>query len=122
MECIGIKLDTKICRCNNGEDGIIGNLAASITPGQEVDEMLIAIVPRKQPRQMISMPPPTVEKEENVLVASFVKSARVKSKCVACIATIWRLPGWKAVAAASEFVPDLTVSRVEYRGLLLCFD
>ena len=32
------------------------------------------------------------------------------------------LPGWKVLAAASEFAPDLTVNEAEYRGLLLCFD
>ena len=83
----------KIRRCEKGEDEIIGTLAASITPRQELDEMLIAIAPRKQPRQTISMPPPTVEEEEYLWLAIFDGSARVKRKCGACSAIVWRLPG-----------------------------
>ena len=37
----------EIRRCEKSEDEILGTLAASITPWQEVDEMLIAIAPRK---------------------------------------------------------------------------
>ena len=84
--------------------------------------MLIAIAPRKQIRQTISKPPPTVEEEEDLWVASFDGSARVKYKCGARSEFVWKLPGWKVVAAASEVVPDLTVNEAEYRGLLLCFD
>ena len=61
----------EIRRRDKGDDEILGTLAASITPRQEVNEMLIAIAPKKQPRQTISMPPPTVEEEENLWVASF---------------------------------------------------
>ena len=84
--------------------------------------MLIAIAPRKQPRQTISMPPPTVEVGENLLVASFDGSARVKKKGGAYSEIVWKLPEWTIVAAASEFAKDLTVSEAEYRGLLLSFD
>ena len=112
----------EIRRCEKGEDDILDTLAASITHRQEVDEMLIAVAPKKQPRQTISMPPLTGEEEENLWVASFDGSARVKRKCGACSAIIWRLPGWKVVAAASNFVPDITVDEAEYGGLLLCFD
>ena len=59
----------EIRRSKKGEDEILGALAASITPREEVDEMLTAIAPRKQPRQTISMPPPTVGADENLLVA-----------------------------------------------------
>ena len=45
---------------------------------EEVDDVLIAIAPRKQPRQTISMPPLTVGVNENLLVTSFDGSARVK--------------------------------------------
>ena len=68
----------KICRIEKGEDEILGAMAASITPRQEVDEILIADAPRKQPRQTISMPPPTVEAGIGVWVASLDGSARVK--------------------------------------------
>ena len=57
------------------------------------------------------MPPSTVEEEVNLWVASFDESARVKKKCGACSAIVWRLPGLKVVAAASELVPDLTVNK-----------
>jgi ribonuclease HI/transposase InsO family protein len=100
----------------------LGTLAASITPREEVDEILVAIAPKKQPRQTILMPPPTVETGEELLVVSFDGSARVKRSAGAYGAIVWKLPGWSIVAAASEFAPDLTVNEAEYRGLLLCFD
>ena len=112
----------EIRRSEKGEDEILGMLAASITPREEVDEVLIAIAPRKQPRQTISMPPPTVEVGENLLVASFDGSARVKKKGGAYSAIVWKLLEWTIVAAASEFAKDLTVNEAEYRGLLLSFD
>ena len=57
-------LDTK--KCKKGEDEILGTLAARITPRKEVDEMLIAVAPRKQPKHTISIPPPTVEEGESI--------------------------------------------------------
>ena len=39
----------EIMKCEKGEVEILGTLAASITTREEVDEMLIAIVPQKQP-------------------------------------------------------------------------
>ena len=70
----------EINRCYKGEGEILGKLAASITPRKEVDEMLNAIAPRKQPRQVISMPPPTVSPDESLLVVSFDGAARIKKK------------------------------------------
>ena len=112
----------EIRRCEKGEEEILGVLAASVTPRAELDEALIAIAPRKKPRHTISMPPPTVEIGESLLVASFDGSARVKRKGGAYSAIIWKLPEWTVVAAASEFATDLTVNEAEYRGLLLSFD
>ena len=80
----------EIRRFEKGEDEILGMLAASITPREEVDEVLIAIAPRKQPRQTISMSPPTVGVNENMLVASFDGSARVKRKGGAYSASTWK--------------------------------
>ena len=57
-----------------------GTLAASITPRKEVDEILIAIAPQKQPKHTISMPPPTLENSESLWVVSFDRSARTKQK------------------------------------------
>ena len=65
----------EIKKCEMGEDEILGTLAASITPREEVDEMLIAIAPRKQPKHTLSIPPPTVEEGESLLVVSFDGSA-----------------------------------------------
>ena len=73
-------LTLEIIRCNKGEDEILGTLAASIISRKDVDEMLTAIVPRKQPRQTISMPSPTVTNSEVLLVVSFDGSTRVKNK------------------------------------------
>ena len=81
--------------------------------------MLIAIAPRKQPRQTISMPPPTVKPDEALLVVSFDGSARIKKKGGAYSAVIWKLPGWTILEAASRFDTELTVNEAEYHGLLL---
>ena len=66
----------KIKKYEKGEDEILGTLAASITPREEVEDMLIAISPRKQPKHTISMQPPTVEEGESLWVVSFDGSAR----------------------------------------------
>ena len=61
----------KVRRCEKGEEEILGTLAARFISRSEVDEMLIAIAPKRQPRLTISMPPPTVEECESLLVVSF---------------------------------------------------
>ena len=53
-------------------------MAAGITPHEEVDEVLITIASEQQPRQSTSVPPPTVEDDERLLMVSFEGSARVK--------------------------------------------
>ena len=68
----------EIRRFEKGKDEILSTLAASTTPREEVDELLIEIAPRKHPRQKISMPSPTVGVNEKLLVSSFDGSARVK--------------------------------------------
>ena len=68
------------------------------------------------------MPPPTVEKDESLLVVRFDGSARVKRIVEAFSAIVWKLPEWVIVAAASEYAINLTVNEAEYRGLLLGFD
>ena len=40
-------------RSEKDKDEILGALAASVTPREKVDEVLIAIAPRKQPIQTI---------------------------------------------------------------------
>uniref|UniRef100_A0AAV1V6Q6 Reverse transcriptase/retrotransposon-derived protein RNase H-like domain-containing protein n=1 Tax=Peronospora matthiolae TaxID=2874970 RepID=A0AAV1V6Q6_9STRA len=102
-----------------GEEEILGMLAASITPRGEVEEMLIAISPRKDCRLKISTPPPTVEADEELLVASSNGSARIKKKGGSYSAVIWRLPEWTIVAAESRYALDITVNEAEYHGLLL---
>ena len=79
-------------KCEKGEYEILGTLASSITPREEVDEMLIAIAPQKQPNLTISMPPPTVENGESLWVVSFNILARTKRKGGAYSAILWRLP------------------------------
>ena len=68
----------EVKRCEKGEEEILGMLATSITPREEVEEMLIAISPRKDCRLKISMPPPTVEVDEKLLVVSFDGAARLR--------------------------------------------
>ena len=67
-------------RCEKEEDKILRTLAASITSRSEVDEMVIDIAPKRQPRLNISMPPPTVEEGEKLLMICFDGSAWVKWK------------------------------------------
>ena len=112
----------EVKRCEKGEEEILGMLAASITPREEVEEMLIAISPRKDCRLKVSMPPPTVEADEELLVASFDGSARIKKKGGSYSAVVWKLPEWTIVAAESRYAHDLTVNEAEYNGLLLCFE
>ena len=83
---------------------------------------MIAIAPRKQPKHTISMPPPTVEEGERLLVVSFDGSTRTKRKGGAYSAIVWKLPEWKIVNFAAEYATGLTVNEAKYRGLLLGFD
>uniref|UniRef100_A0AAV1UR94 Reverse transcriptase n=1 Tax=Peronospora matthiolae TaxID=2874970 RepID=A0AAV1UR94_9STRA len=106
----------EVKECERGEEEILGMLAASITPRGEVEEMLIAISPRKDCRLKISMPPPTVETDEELLVASFDGSARIKKKGGSFSAVIWKLPEWTIVAAESRYVHDLTVNEAEFQS------
>ncbi|KAE9065276.1 hypothetical protein PF010_g28272 [Phytophthora fragariae] len=112
----------EIVKCTKGEDEILGVVAASITPREEVDAILTSIAPRKQPRQAIAMLPPTVELDEKLLVVSFDGSARVKRSGGAFSAVVWSLPEWTVISAASKYKTDLTVNEAEYHELLLCFD
>ncbi|POM76566.1 LOW QUALITY PROTEIN: Reverse transcriptase [Phytophthora palmivora] len=109
----------KIVKCTKGEDEILGVIAASITPRKEVDSILVSIAPRKQLRQVISMPPPTVEPGERLLLD---ESARVKRSGGAYSGIVWNLPEWTVISAASKYQLDLTVNEAEYHGLLLCLD
>ncbi|GMF19246.1 unnamed protein product [Phytophthora fragariaefolia] len=112
----------EIVKCTKGENEILGVIAASITPREDVDSVLTSIAPRKQPRQVISMPPTTVESDEELLVVSFEGSARVKRGGGAFSVIVWSLPGWTVISGASEYKATLTVNEAEYHGLLLCFD
>ncbi|OWZ07780.1 reverse transcriptase [Phytophthora megakarya] len=112
----------EVTKCVKGEDEILGTIAASITPRADVDEALVAIAPKKQPRKMITMPSPTIEPEENLWVVSFDGSTRVKRSGDAYSAVVWKLPEWTVVEAMSEYMPDLTVNEAEYRGLIFGFD
>ena len=112
----------EIKKREKGEDEILGPLAAIITPCEAIDEMLIAVAPQKQPKRTISIPPPTVEESQSILVVSFDGSARTKRKVGAYSAIIWKLPEWKIVTVAVEYAKDLTVNEAEYHGLLLGFD
>ncbi|POM71786.1 Reverse transcriptase [Phytophthora palmivora] len=104
----------EIVKCTKGEDEILAVIAASITVRKEVDSILVSIAPRKQPRQVITMPPPTVEPSERLLVVRFDGSA-----CVKRSGTAYK---WTVISAASKYNLDLTMNEAEYHGLLLCLD
>ena len=100
-----------------------GDVGREYYTTEEVDEILTAISPKTKPRQKtLVCHPPTVGESEKLWVVSFDGSARVKRKSGAYSAVIWELPGWKIVAAASEYTSDLTVNEAEYRGLILGLD
>ncbi|ETO71837.1 hypothetical protein F444_11880 [Phytophthora nicotianae P1976] len=61
----------EIVMCTRGEDEILGTVAASITPRENVDSILSSIAPRKQPRQQTPAVIPTVEPDEELLVVSW---------------------------------------------------
>ncbi|GMF30453.1 unnamed protein product [Phytophthora fragariaefolia] len=103
----------EVRRSEKGDDEILGTIAASITPREEVDEVLTAIAPKKLPRQTVSMPPPTVELIEHLLVVSFYGSARVTRGFGAYGAIVWKLSGWEVLAAAFEYAPDVTVNEAD---------
>ena len=65
-------------KCTKGEDQVLGALSASITPRESVDSILSAIAPKKQAKQKVDLPTPTVERHEKLYVMSFDRSARVK--------------------------------------------
>ncbi|KAE8965360.1 hypothetical protein PR002_g28698 [Phytophthora rubi] len=112
----------EIVKCTKGEDEILGAIAATITPRAEVDQALIAIAPRKEPRRKIQAQIPTVYPGESLWVVSFDGSARVKHGGGAYSAILWKLPEWTVVRARSEYADGLTFNEAEYRGLLLCMD
>ena len=77
-------------------------LVASTPQRSKLNEMLIILAPKRQPRLSIFMLPPTVE-GENVLSILFVGSARIKRNREAYSAIVWKLPKGTIVAAATEY-------------------
>ena len=108
-------------KCKKGEDQVLGVLAASITTRESVDSILSAIAHKKQARQTIDLPNPTVESDEELYVMSFDGSARVKQGGGACSAIVWRLPTWNIVESGSKCLDTSTVNEAEYEGILLGF-
>ncbi|POM75143.1 Reverse transcriptase [Phytophthora palmivora] len=100
----------EIVKCVKGEEEILGIIAASITPRSMVDEALIHISPKKEPRRKIQSP------------ILFDGSARVKRGGGAYSAILWKLPEWTVIQARSAYAEDLTVNEEQYHGLLLCLD
>ena len=80
----------EVKRCETGEDEILSTPADSINLRSEVEEMLVAFSPKRQPRPTISMPLPTVEPGENLMVISFDGAARAKRKSEAYSAIVWK--------------------------------
>ncbi|GMF53913.1 unnamed protein product [Phytophthora fragariaefolia] len=123
MDCTVVTVDTGDREVYQRRRRNLGNPGCDHHPPRaKVDKALIEIAPQKQPRQVIAMPPPTVEPEEKLLVVNFDGSARVKRGGGAYSAIVWQLPQWKVVFAASEYMAELTVNEAEYRGMMLCLD
>ncbi|GMF36345.1 unnamed protein product [Phytophthora fragariaefolia] len=120
--CITPNWTHGIVKCTKGGNEILGVTAASMTPREDVDSILTSIAPRKQPRQVFSMPPPTLEPDQELLVVSLDGSARVKRSGGAFSAIVWSLPNWSVIPGASEYKTSLTVNEAENHRLLLCFD
>ncbi|POM69477.1 Reverse transcriptase [Phytophthora palmivora] len=111
-----------IVKCVKGEEEILGVIAASITPTSMVDEALIQISPKKEPRRKIQTPIPVIQANEELYVVSCDGSARVKRGGGAYSAILWKLPEWTVIQARSAYAEDLTVNEAEYHALLLCLD
>ncbi|POM69129.1 LOW QUALITY PROTEIN: Reverse transcriptase [Phytophthora palmivora] len=111
-----VRADARDHEIIRGEEEILGAIAASITPRAEVDDALVAIAPRKQPRKNLSTPPPTIEPEETQLVASFDGSAQER-RSIQCNHLEAPL-----LEAMSDYSEALTANEAEYRGFLLGFD
>ena len=99
MGCLTVTWTLEISRCSKGEDEILGILAASITPREEADKILIEI----EPRQTTSMPSLTFIHGEVLLVVSFDGSARIKIKVGPYSTVIWKLPEWTILSSSSRF-------------------
>ncbi|POM62536.1 reverse transcriptase [Phytophthora palmivora] len=93
----------EIVKCSKAEDEILSVIAASIKPRKEADAILVLIDPMKQPRQVISMSPPTVEPDERLEVVSLEGSTRVKRNGGAYRGIVWILPGWVVISAPSTY-------------------
>ncbi|POM59574.1 reverse transcriptase, partial [Phytophthora palmivora] len=112
----------EIVKCVKGEEEILGVITASITSRSMVDEALIQISPKKEPRRKIQTPIPVIQADEELYVVSFDGSARMKRGGGAYSAILWKLPEWTVIQARSAYAEDLTVNEAEYHGLLLCLD
>ena len=97
-------------------------MAASIIPRENVDSILSAIYSKKQARQTIDLPTPTVEPDKELYVISFYGSARAEQGVKACSAIVWRLPAWTIVEAAFKYLDTSTENEAEYKGMLLGFN
>ena len=106
-------------KCKKGEDQVLGVLAASITTRESVDSILSAIAHKKQARQTIDLPNPTVESDEELYVMSFDGSSLVKQGGGVCSSIVWRLPAWTIFDAASKYLDTSTLNETEYDGMLL---
>ncbi|OWZ15805.1 reverse transcriptase [Phytophthora megakarya] len=113
--CSVVAMDSRDHQVCQGEDEILGSLAASITPRSEVDKALTSIAPKKEPRRKIQAPTLTIGRGEDLYVVSFDGSARVKRGGGAYSAIL-------VLKARSGYAEGLTVNEAEYHGLLLCLD
>ncbi|OWZ18046.1 LOW QUALITY PROTEIN: reverse transcriptase [Phytophthora megakarya] len=109
----------EILRSVKGEEAILGALAVSITTRTNVDSALEDIAPRTRPSKTATISVLKIGPTESPYVISFDGSARVKREGGAFSAVAWQLLNWDVVKAASGYAEGLTVSEVDYRGMLL---
>ena len=60
----------EFCQSEKGKVELLGKLAASVTPSEKLDEVLVDIAPRKKSRKTTSIPQPTAIADENLLILS----------------------------------------------------
>ncbi|OWY92333.1 reverse transcriptase [Phytophthora megakarya] len=106
----------EIVKCNKDPGHISSQYHTQIRSRQSTD------LDRPEEGAEAQDPGPDLRSDEDLYVASFDGSARVKRGGGAYSAIMWKLPERTVVKARSGYAEGLTVNEAEYNGLLLRFD